>query len=141
MDIKRIWSAEEVFHLPESDTRFYGSLGLDRYEELADGSMRVPMRITHSMLNGHGTAQGGAIASLCDIAGAAYMCVLVGNEVTLNSSMQFYRPAKEDSVVTAVAGPRKLGKTICTVSVEVRDEAGTLLADSLQTFFRIGEDA
>ena len=59
------------------------------------------------------------------------------DEVTLNSSMQFYRPGKEGSVLTARVTPRKTGKTICTLVCEVTDEEGTLIADSVQTFYRI----
>ena len=102
-----------------------------------DGIVQASMPVTHALLNGHGTVQGGAVASLCDIAGAAYMRILVGDEVTLNSSMQFYRPGKEGSVLTARVTPRKLGKTICTLVCEVTDETGTLIADSVQTFYRI----
>ena len=106
-------------------------------KEMDDGSVQASMPVTHALLNGHGTVQGGAVASLCDIAGAAYMRILVGDEVTLNSSMQFYRPGKEGSVLTARVTPRKLGKTICTIFCEVADETGTLIADSVQTFYRI----
>ena len=137
MGIKRIWKTEEVFHLPDGDPRYYGHLGIPHYEEMDDGSVQASMPVTHALLNGHGTVQGGAVASLCDIAGAAYMRILVGDEVTLNSSMQFYRPGKEGSVLTARVTPRKLGKTICTLVCEVTDEAGTLIADSVQTFYRI----
>ena len=137
MSVKRVWKTEEVFHLPQGDLRYYGLLGMDRYEEMEDGSVRISMKVTRELLNGHGTVQGGAVASLCDVAGAAYMRMLVGDEVTLNSSMQFYRPGKEGSVLTARVTPRKLGKTICTVFCEVTDETGALIADSTQTFYRI----
>ena len=131
------WRLEDIFHLPEGDLRFYGLVGIDRVTVKEDGSVEVSMPVTHDLLNGHGTVQGGAVAALCDIAGAAYMRILVGDEVTLNSSMQFYRPGKEGAVLTARVTPRKTGRTICTLVCEVTDEAGTLIADSVQTFYRI----
>ena len=131
------WKIEDVFKMPEGDLRFYGYMGIEQITEHEDGSVSVSMPVTHGLLNGHGTVQGGAVAALCDIAGAAYMRILIGDEVTLNSSMQFYRPGKEGSVLTARATPRKTGRTICTLVCEVRDEAGTLIADSVQTFYRI----
>ena len=77
MGIKRIWKTEEVFHLPDGDLRYYGHLGIPHYEEMDDGSVQASMPVTHALLNGHGTVQGGAVASLCDIVGAAYMRILV----------------------------------------------------------------
>ena len=137
MATEKIWKLEDIFHLPEGDVRFYGLVGIENVTVHDDGSLTASMPVTHSLLNGHGTVQGGAVAALCDIAGAAYMRILVGDEVTLNSSMQFYRPGKDGSVLTARVTPRKTGKTICTLVCEVTDEEGTLIADSVQTFYRI----
>jgi acyl-CoA thioesterase len=137
MAAEKIWKLEDIFHLPEGDVRFYGLVGIENVTVHDDGSLTASMPVTHDLLNGHGTVQGGAVAALCDIAGAAYMRILVGDEVTLNSSMQFYRPGKEGSVLMARVTPRKTGRTICTLVCEVEDEEGTLIADSVQTFYRI----
>lgn len=134
---KKIWKIEDVFHMPEGDLRFYGTMGVSEIAECDDGSVTMTMPVTHAMLNGHGTVQGGAVCALCDMAAAAYMRILVGDEVTVDGSVQFYRPAKEGAVLTARATPRKLGKTLCTVFCEVMDEEGTRVADSVQTFYRI----
>lgn len=132
-----IWKLEDVFHLPEGDLRFFGLMKIGRVAVMADGSVEVDMPVTHELLNSHGTVQGGALAALCDIAAAAYMRILVGDEVTLGSSMQFHRPAKEGALLTAIVSPRKIGNTICTLFCEVRDENGTHIADSTQTFYRL----
>ena len=137
MAAEKDWKLEDIFHLPEGDLRFYGRMEIGRVTVKEDGSVEVTMPVTHDMLNGHGTVQGGAVAALCDIAGAAYMRILVGDEVTLNSSMQFYRPGKEGTVLTARVAPRKTGRTICTLVCEVTDESGSRIADSTQTFYRI----
>ena len=137
MEIRKEWKIEDVFHMPEGDTRFYGHMGLSQIAECEDDSVCVSMPVSRALLNGHGTVQGGAVASLCDMAAAAYMRILVGDEVTLSSSMQFYRPGKEGAVLTARVTPRKLGKTICTLVCEVTDETGALIADSVQSFYRI----
>ena len=133
----KTWKIEDVFHLPEGDLRFFGYLGIETAAECEDGSVAVPMRVTHDLLNSHGTAQGGALAALCDIAGAAYMRILVGDEVTMDSTMQFYRPAGEGTVLTARVTPRKIGRTICVLTCEVTDSEGTRIADSTQTFYRL----
>ena len=137
MATEKIWKLEDIFHLPEGDVRFYGLVGIENVTVREDGSLTASMPVTHDLLNGHGTVQGGAVAALCDIAGAAYMRILVGDEVTLNSSMQFYRPGKEGSVLTARVTPRKIGGTICVLECEVTDSEGTHIADSTQTFYRI----
>ena len=131
------WKLEEIFHLPAGDLRFYGTMEIERVTVKEDGSVTVSMPVSHDMLNGHGTVQGGAVAALCDIAAAAYMRILVGDEVTLNSAMQFYRPGKEGTVLTARVTPRKIGGTICVLECEVTDSEGTHIADSTQTFYRI----
>ncbi|MBR5642489.1 MAG: PaaI family thioesterase [Firmicutes bacterium] len=135
----KIWKIEDVFHLPESDLRFYGTMGIEDITERDDGSVTVWMPVTHAMLNGHGTVQGGAVCALCDMAAAAYMRIRVGNEVTVDSTIQFYRPAAEGAILTATVAPRKIGKTLCTVFCEITDEEGTRIADSTQTFYRLYE--
>ena len=134
---EKIWKIEDVFKMPAGDLRFYGHMGIENIRVCEDGSLTASMPVTHGLLNGHGTVQGGAVAALCDIAGAAYMRILVGDEVTLNSSMQFYRPGKEGSVPTARVTPRNIGGTICVLECEVTDSEGTHIADSTQTFYRI----
>jgi acyl-CoA thioesterase len=65
------------------------------------------------------------------------MRIKVGSEVTLSGTINFYAPGRLGDALTAVCTPRRVGKTICAVFCEVRNQDGKLIADSLQNFYRI----
>lgn len=134
---QREYRLEEIFPIPEGDLRFFGTIGVQRIAENEDGSVEVTLPASHALLNGHDTMQGGAIYALCDVAAGAYMRIHFGDSSTVSSGIQFFRPVREGAVLTARVTPRKEGKTLVTLQVEVSDEAGLRIADSQQTMFRL----
>lgn len=90
--------------------------------------------ISEDCLNPVGLMHGGAYFTMADCAasGAARSNGL--QYLTLNSSFEFIRSAKEGAV-HATARVRHRGRTTCLVATEVIDEQGTLLAEGKFTMF------
>lgn len=137
MDRFKEWTIPEITHVADSYERFFGHMGISTVLEHEDGSVTVPMKVTHALVNSHGTCQGGAIYALCDIACGMYVRIKMSDVVTLNGSIHYYAPGKEGSILTARVTPRKTGETIVTLFCEVTDEDGMRIADSIQDLFRL----
>ena len=138
MSETKTWKIEDVFKMPEGDLRFYGHMGVEAIEEDPEADcVRTRLTVTRELTNGHLTIQGGALYAMCDIACAAYMRIRVSNEVTLSGTINFYSPGRVGDTLTAVCTPRRVGRTICAVFCEVRNQDGKLIADSLQSFYRL----
>ena len=97
--------------------------------EEAEGVMYVDKKV----LNPYGTVHGGCMMTLADsVAGhnviaAGRMCV------TLNSTVNFLRPA-DCKAVYCHSKIQKLGRQISVVAVEQTDERGNLLMTGILTF-------
>jgi acyl-CoA thioesterase len=112
VDVRAMWAADTASR----------SLGMELVEA-AEGRAVVRMTVRDDMLNGHGTAHGGLVATLADSAFAVacnshgVVTVAAGFDVTL------LRPARAGEVLTATAVERVLeGRTgICDVTVAAAD--------------------
>lgn len=91
--------------------------------------------VSSSSLNLHGTVHGGCLYTLADcVAGTAAIAHTGKRGVTVNSSMEFLRPAT-GSVITCTATPKKAGRMLCVMQVELRDEKQELVATGTFTFY------
>ena len=89
--------------------------------------MRLPMRPELERLAGTGQWHGGPIAAAIDIAGDYALAMLFGKPLpTINLHVDYLRPGK--NALTLVALVRRSGKTVGVVDVDVRNEAGELVA-------------
>lgn len=92
------------------------------------------LEIGPDSLNPLGRLHGGAYYTLADCAGGC-ACRADGRRyVTLHGGIDFIRSA-DHGRVTALATVRHRGGSTCQTTVEIRDEAGTLLALGDFTFF------
>lgn len=97
---------------------------------------RLPFR--PALLNYGGPdvpVHGGAIASLADAAAGAAVWSLpeTRRSATISLSINYTAPAIRTALVARAAVRRK-GKRIASIAVEIRDEAGALVADALVTY-------
>ena len=78
---------------------------------------------------------GGAIASLVDFAACAAVWTLpeTRRSATVAMSVNFTGPAVSSDLL-AHARVRRKGKTVASLTVEVRDRAGALVADAIVTY-------
>lgn len=89
-------------------------------------------------LNPIGTMHGGAYYTLADCVASAAARSNRMNYVTLNSSFEYIRSAREGTV-QAAAKVRHRGQTTCLLAVEVTDGEGRLLAEGRFTMFCTGK--
>ena len=89
--------------------------------------MRLKMRPEFERLAGTGHWHGGPIAAAIDIVGDYALAMLFGKPLpTINLRVDYLRPGK--GTLTLAALVRRSGKTVGVVDVDVRNEAGELVA-------------
>ncbi|HXR36631.1 MAG TPA: PaaI family thioesterase [Candidatus Binataceae bacterium] len=119
---------------------FCALLGI-KIESAANGEARVRMPFRLNLLNEGGPQapiHGGAIASLIDTAALTALLTAPDLQRTATIALTInYVNAGVHSDLIASARLRKRGRRIASLSVEIADEAGQLIADALVTF-RIG---
>lgn len=117
--------------------RFAARQGI-RLVELREGYARATMRLGPDHLNGVGTAQGGAIFTLADLAFAA-CCNSHGTvAVALDVAITFARAAVTGRL-TAEAREIARSRRVSVCDVRVTDAAGALVASFKGTAFRKDE--
>jgi uncharacterized protein (TIGR00369 family) len=119
---------------------FSALLGI-KIEDTGNGHARVRLPFRLNLLNEGGPQaplHGGAIASLIDTAAvtAVWTEPEISQSATMGMSINYLNPAVESDLI-AIAKVRKRGRRIVYLSVEVTDQSGQPIADSLVTF-RVG---
>lgn len=98
----------------------------------------VELSVKKESKNLFGGIHGGVYVTMADCAAGAAARSRGKRYVTLNHSFEFLRTTNEISI-RAVASVRHRGKTICVISVDVKDERDKLLASGTFTMFATGE--
>lgn len=119
-------------HAPCAVTLGFRIVSADNGEAVA----RMPF--DRKLLNAGGDeapTHGGAIASLADFAACAAVWSLPETErsATISITVNFLSPAIKDDLV-ARATVRRKGRNVASLTVEVRNRAGELVADALVTY-------
>jgi uncharacterized protein (TIGR00369 family) len=112
-------------------------LGL-KIESADDGAAVVRMPFNLRLLNDGGPkapVHGGAIATLADMAACAAVWSLDETVRSATVSMTInYTGFATQSALLARAQVRRKGKRIASISVEIIDDSGALVADALVTY-------
>jgi acyl-CoA thioesterase len=96
---------------------------------VAPGVAALSMRITESMVNGHGHAHGGYIFTLADSA-FAYACNSRGQRhVAQHCQISYLAPGKLGMRLTAEARERQRGERSGIYDITVSDETGAVIAE------------
>jgi uncharacterized protein (TIGR00369 family) len=116
---------------------FAAMLGLT-IESARNGAATVRMPFNAKLLNDGGPdvpIHGGAIAALADVAACAAVWSLAETtrSATISITVNYAGPAVETGL-TARARVRRHGKRIASLTVEVVDDAGAIIADALVTY-------
>lgn len=119
------------------DGPFVATLGL-RLESATDGAATVRLPFNLSILNAGGPQvpiHGGAIAALIDTAACAAVWTMpeTRNSATVSMTVNYTGPGVASDLI-AEAQVRRKGRRLASVSVEVRDNSGALIADGLVTY-------
>lgn len=92
------------------------------------------LEVGPNSINPHGKVHGGALATLADTVGGSCACAGGRSCVTASSSMEFLRPADGKRII-CVATPKKEGRTLSVIQVELSNDQGKLVATGTFTFF------
>jgi len=106
--------------------RFAAHSGM-RLVSASPGRARARMRVGPSHLNGVGVVQGGAIFTLADLAFAAASNSHGTVAVAINASIWFVTAARQGTL-TAEAREVSCNPKLATYAIEVRNEAGEIVA-------------
>ena len=91
-------------------------------------AVALAMRPEFERRAGTGQWHGGPIAALIDTAGDYALALHAGGPVpTINFRTDYLRPAVDTSL-TATARVRRAGRTVGVVDIDVKDDAGRLIA-------------
>ncbi len=94
------------------------------------------LEVGPNSINPHGNVHGGALSTLADTVGGCCACSKGGVCVTASSSMEFLRPAN-GSMITCIATPKKLGRTLAVVQTDLFNDSEKLVATGTFTFFMV----
>lgn len=126
--------AEDVF----KTVPFIKLIGLELVE-ITKGEATLHLKMREELQQPFGLMHGGAIASLIDTATAfAVVSVLEKEEnaVTIDLHLNYLRPVSEGKIF-CTAKVIKAGKRILTVSAEITNEEGKLVATALSTYTKV----
>ena len=110
--------------------------------ELADlgaGEATIKLQMRDELRQPYGVLHGGATASLIDTAMAFAVRTCVADDVpttTIDLTVHYLRPHTEGEIV-CTAKVERAGKRILTVSAEVFNEQGKLIATALSTYTKV----
>ena len=116
---------------------FSALLGL-KIVSAENGEAVVRMPFAEKLLNDGGPGvpiHGGAIASLADFAACAAVWSLAETQrsMTISMTVNYTGPGIQSELI-ARAVVRRNGKRVASIGVEIRDQAGALIADALVTY-------
>lgn len=107
--------------------------------EVKKGYSKVALTVREEMLNFHGVAHGGLIASLADIAFAAASNSHNRKALALTLNVSYRRPAKVGEILIAEALEESLGKSTALYRITVKNSKGGLIAICQGLVFRTDE--
>jgi len=102
------------------------------------GSAELFLDVRDELRQNKGVVHGGAIASLIDTATAFAAITVIGASERLSTvdlTIKYLHPLKAGRAA-ASAKVIKTGRRLLTISAEVVDEAGTLIATALSTYIK-----
>lgn len=120
------------------NTPYLLHLGIELVEiETGKAVMKMPMK--EELRQPYGVLHGGATASLIDSATAFAIIGSIGRDekaTTVDLTVHYLRPVIE-GICTCTATVVRAGKRLITVSAEVHNEQGKLIATALSTYTKI----
>jgi len=128
---------ERVFEKVRRDP-YANTLGIEVLE-IREGYAKASLTVGENMLNFHGVAHGGLIASLADVAFAAASNSRNRKAVALALNISFRRPVKAGETLVAEAFEESLGERTALYRIVVRSSRGELVACCQGLVYRMEE--
>jgi len=128
---------ERVFEKVRRDP-YARMLGIEVLE-IREGYAKASLTVSEDMLNFHGVAHGGLIASLADVAFAAAGNSRNRKAVALSLNITYRRPVKAGEILVAEAFEESLGNRTALYRIVVRNSRGDLVASCQGLVYRMDE--
>ncbi len=119
-------------------TPFLQHLGIELVE-FSEGIAVMKMPMKNELRQPYGLLHGGATASLIDTAMAFAVVATIGDEekaTTVDLTVHYLRPVVDETTI-CTAKTIRAGRRLITVSAEVSDENGRLIATALSTYSKV----
>lgn len=120
------------------DDPYANALGI-KVLEIGEGYAKASLTVGENMLNFHGVAHGGLIASLADVAFAAASNSRNRKAVALALNISYRRPVKAGETLVAKAFEESLGERTALYKIVVRNSEGDLVASCQGLVYRMDE--
>jgi acyl-CoA thioesterase len=134
MDEKQIEIAFEVVR----NTPYLQHLGIELVEMgVGTATMKMPMK--EELRQPYGLLHGGATASLIDTATAFAVVGAIGRDdkaTTVDLTVHYLRPVINETTI-CTAKVVRAGRRLITVSAEVHNEEGKMIATALSTYAKV----
>lgn len=124
---------EKLLNLSADKMHFLQSFHLDAVSIEID-HVKISAQVQEEVCNNYGFAHGGFLMTLSDVAAGLTSFTDGRNYVTQSSNFQFLGNVQSGTVI-AEGTVLHRGKTVTSVRVEVTDENGKLLCESLFSMF------
>lgn len=123
---------DRLFEVVNAEHQFNYENGIE-LTHVEPGLTRGVLRAGPDSINPEGHIHGGAIATLADTVSGCCACSTGGDCVTASSTIEYLRPALGDLFCEAT--PKKLGRHLSVIQVEITNTEGKLVAAGTFTFF------
>ncbi len=134
MDEKNIETAFEVVR----NTPYLRHLGIELVE-MGEGTATMKLPMKEELRQPYGLLHGGATASLIDTATAFAVVGAIGQTdkaTTVDLTVHYLRPVINETTI-CTAKVVRAGKRLITVSAEVHNENGKMIATALSTYAKV----
>ncbi len=129
---------QQIMEYRNKNNNFSNLIGLRVYE-MTTGTAKSRMKVTEAMGNPIGSIHGGALYTVADVTAGAAVSSHGMMVTTMNSSMNYLRPAIGCTELYGEAEEIKHGRRASVVSVWIKDQNGTELAQGTFTFMSLGK--
>lgn len=127
-------SESELLDLVNRSNLFGRANGITVTAARPDGTGEGVLEVGETSHNPQGTVHGGCLYTLADtVAGVAVAAACGKPCVTASGTLEFLRPATGTKVFCS-ASPKKLGRLLCVMQVELTGETGKTVATGTFTF-------
>ena len=119
-------------------TPYLRHLGIELVE-ISEGKAVMKMPMKEELRQPYGLLHGGATASLIDTATAFAVVAAIGTAdkaTTVDLTVHYLRPVIDETTICTATVVRA-GKRLITVSAEVHNEQGKLIATALSTYTKV----
>jgi uncharacterized protein (TIGR00369 family) len=120
------------------NTPYLQHLGIELIE-IGEGTATMIMPMKEELRQPYGLLHGGATASLIDTATAFAVVSAIGQEdkaSTVDLTVHYLRPVINETTI-CTAKVVRAGKRLITVSAEVHNEEGKMIATALSTYAKV----